>query len=143
MLQIQLSLQQRERITEILRKNGVVVAYIFGSYSRGTAGPLSDIDLGVIFSRQMSEVAQEEHIEYMRYALEKMFGRDKVDILNISTLKKPLLRYIITLGQGKIIFCYDEEVKNRISLISLREYEDTKVLRRIQSDALQKMFIQK
>lgn len=36
-------------LREILRRHGVVEAYVFGSYARGTARPDSDLDLLVTF----------------------------------------------------------------------------------------------
>ncbi|MFZ2526418.1 MAG: nucleotidyltransferase domain-containing protein [Rhodococcus sp. (in: high G+C Gram-positive bacteria)] len=36
-------------LREILRRHGVVEAYVFGSYARGTARPDSDLDLLMVF----------------------------------------------------------------------------------------------
>ena len=32
-----------------LKEMGVIAVYLFGSHAQGTAGPLSDIDIGVVF----------------------------------------------------------------------------------------------
>ncbi len=131
---------QKERMIQHLRNQGVVVGYLFGSYARGTAGPLSDIDIGVVFSKTISENEQENRIEMIRVELEKLFGTDKVDIINVPQVKKPLLRFIITLGEGKILFSDDKKLENSLAFYARREFEDTKSLRRIQSEAMRKSF---
>jgi len=42
------------KIKEILEKNGVELAYVFGSYARGKEGPLSDFDVGIVFPKGIS-----------------------------------------------------------------------------------------
>jgi predicted nucleotidyltransferase len=140
MSRIHLNKEQLEDITNILHRKGVVVGYLFGSYVRGTAGALSDIDIGVVFSKDMSKEEQDGRIEDIRGGLERMFGRDKVDIVNIPFIKNPLLRYIITLGEGKVIFSEDKALQNTLADQALREYEDTKNLRFVQGQALGGLF---
>ncbi len=132
--------EQQNRIVDILRSYGAVVGYLFGSYARGRAGYLSDIDIGVIFPKNMALENQSEQVENIRNDLEKIFGRDKVDVTNVPKLHNPLLRYIITLGEGKVLFADDVLVKNRIADIARREFEDTHYLRSIQYQALKSLF---
>lgn len=133
--------EQKTKISEILRENGAVVGYLFGSYSRGTAGALSDLDVGLIFPKSTAETIQEEKIEKMRSELERVFGRDKVDIVNVSALQNPLLRYIIVLGEGQVLFNDNAGLHNEISALALREYEDTRALRSVQRAALNNLFV--
>ncbi len=136
----QLTNEQKQKITDILRANGAVVGYLFGSYARGTAGLLSDIDIGVAFPKVFRIIEQENKVENIRARLEDIFGRDKVDIENVPMIRNPLLRYIITLGEGEILFCDDLSVKNYLANLARREYEDTVYLRNIQRQALSGLF---
>ena len=131
---------QREKIIDILRSNGAVVGYLFGSYARGTAGPLSDIDVGVAFPRSINKEKQDDLVEDIRSGLERMFGRDKADVLNVPRLRNPLLRYIVALGEGKVLFADDVSMRNVVADRARREYEDTKHLRDIQRQALPGLF---
>ena len=120
----------------IMRSRGAVIGYVFGSYARGTAGYLSDIDVGVVFPVTMSKDIQESRIEEIRNALEKKFGgRDKADVVNVAMVKNPLLRYIITLGEGTVLFADENILKNKLADFARRDYEDTKPLRAIQRQA--------
>lgn len=123
-----------------MRAFGAVIGYLFGSYARGTAGPLSDVDIAVAFPHEMSLVLQEDNVENIRNDLEKIFDRDKVDVVNIEVMKNPLLRYIAALGEGVTLFADDVNLKNKIAIRALRDFEDTKYLRRTQSESLKKLF---
>jgi len=133
--------EQRQEIISLMQSRGAVVGYLFGSYARGTAGPLSDIDVGVAFPSNMSKDLQDSRIEEIRIGLESKFGgRDKADVLNVPELRNPLLRYIVTLGEGQVLFANDQSLRNRLAEYALREYEDTKPLRSIQGNAVGHLF---
>ncbi|HEY0514596.1 MAG TPA: nucleotidyltransferase domain-containing protein [Thermoanaerobaculia bacterium] len=40
----------RELLTANAEREGVAAAYLFGSVARGTAGPRSDVDVGILYS---------------------------------------------------------------------------------------------
>ena len=40
----------RELLTANAEREGIAAAYLFGSVARGTAGPRSDVDIGVLYS---------------------------------------------------------------------------------------------
>jgi predicted nucleotidyltransferase len=138
-----LSDTDKEKIVAILRENGAVVGYLFGSYVRGTAGPLSDLDVGVVFKDTLTEGQQEDGVEKIRFELEVIYGKDNVDVVNILLLRNPLLQYVITLGEGQVLFCDDRAALNSIALKALRDFEDTRSLRKIQREALSGLFINK
>jgi predicted nucleotidyltransferase len=123
-----------------MRKNGATMGYIFGSYARGTAGPLSDVDVAVTFPIGTDRIESDKNIESIRAELEYAYGRDKVDVLNIMEIRSPLLRYIILLGEGFLLFADDNLLKNKLVRYALNQYEDTKYLRTIQSHALKRLF---
>ena len=123
-----------------MRSSGAMVGYLFGSYARGTANSRSDIDVAVAFPREMPIEPQENRVEDIRNNLEKIFGADKVDVLNVGAVKNPLLFYTATLGEGTILFADDISLKNSIAMRALRDFEDTEHLRKIQSESVKKLF---
>ena len=136
-----LTKEQREKIIAAMRSSGAVVGYLFGSYGRGTANLRSDVDVAVVFPYSVSFESQENYVEKLRNDMEKIFGADKVDVVNINTLKNPLLLYLATLGEGEVLFTDDVLLKNHIAIQALRDFEDTKYLRHIQSESLKKLFV--
>lgn len=138
---MKLSEGQKTLIKGIMRDNGVAAGYVFGSYARGTAGPISDIDVGVAFKKTIkAEEDQSLKIESIRSGLEKIFGRDRADVVNLGTAKNPLIRYAIVIGEGEELFADDRARRTEIVLKALRDYEDTKRLRLIKARAVTGLF---
>jgi predicted nucleotidyltransferase len=135
-----MSNERKQLIIDLMRKNGAVVGYLFGSYARGTAGPLSDVDVAVAFPNSMDEKDQGDRVEDIRGELERLYGRDKADVMNVPKLRAPLLRYIVTLGEGEVLFADDRSLLNRLADVARRDYEDTKPLRAIQGKYLGGLF---
>ncbi|KKR46843.1 MAG: polymerase beta domain protein region protein [Parcubacteria group bacterium GW2011_GWA1_40_21] len=135
-----LTKEQKEKIIAAMRSCGAVVGYLFGSYARGTANLRSDIDVAVVFPYEMAVESQENRVEDIRNNLEKIFGADKVDVINAGTIKNPLLLYLATLGEGVVLFADNVSIKNSVAARALRDFEDTEYLRHIQSASLKKLF---
>lgn len=138
---VNLTEENKGKIIATMRSFGAVVGYLFGSYARETAGLRSDIDVAVAFPHEISSESQENRVENIRNGLEKIFGADKVDVVNVGAVKNPLLLYLIVLGEGEILFSDDIPLKNNIAMRALREFEDTKYLRNIQSASLNNLFL--
>ena len=47
--------QHQGTLAEIFTRSGVVLAYLFGSQARGETGPLSEVDIAVLFSPDISK----------------------------------------------------------------------------------------
>ena len=96
----------RENHLEILRRHqqelqdaGVKSLKLFGSVVRGEAGPESDIDILVEFSRPVGLLA----FARLKNRLSDLLGRP-VDLVTLDVLKPPLrdgiLREVQNAGQG-------------------------------------------
>lgn len=128
-----------EKIAEIMEKHGVILGYLFGSQARGTAGSLSDIDIAVVFSFGMSDKEQAGEIENIRGEIQHEFKTNYADIINLSQNNNPALRYGIIFG-GKAILVNDANLKTTLELKAVRDFEDTKYLRAVQSLIIKNKF---
>ena len=129
--------KEKQKLNEIFKENQVVLAYLFGSAARGEIGPLSDIDIAILFSEK---IKKEDYFEKeLRLATEigKLFKIDRVDIINLETTRSPLLKQRAVL-RGKPIFVVDEKKKIALERKILQEYEDTKYLRKVQGDIMKR-----
>lgn len=140
MERVNLTKEQKEKIVSVMRSFSAAIGYLFGSYARETAGLRSDIDIAVAFSYEIKAESQENRIEDIRNSLERIFGIDKIDVINVNAVKNPLLLYLIVLGEGEVLFADDISLKNHIAARARREFEDTRHLRYIQSVSLKKLF---
>ena len=118
----------KKKIAEIMEKHGVIVGYLFGSAARGKMGPLSDIDVAVLFDEFLNIENQESLLEDIRSAVAHSFGKEKVDVINLNQETNPVLRYEAVL-EGEVVFVRDISIKARLARAVLREYEDTRYLR--------------
>lgn len=111
-----------------MEKHGVIVGYLFGSAGRGKMGPLSDIDVAILFDEFLGKEKQESITEDIRDAVADSFNKEKVDVINLNQETNPVLRYEAVL-EGEVIFVKDVSIKARLARAVLREYEDTRYLR--------------
>jgi len=110
-----------EKLKEILEKEKITLAYIFGSRARGTSREDSDWDIAIYKGRKLS------HDELFKLTLKisKILNVpieyiDIVDLYNID----PLLGFTV-INEGKTIYCKNPEIKWKIEYKILRNYLDT------------------
>lgn len=123
-----------------MKDNDVVAGFLFGSYARGEVGPMSDVDVAVIFSSKLDFSEQENKIEKIRHSLEKYFGADKADVVNVAKARSPLLRYNILIAEGKRLFSEDPQLLAYFTMKALRDFEDTNTLRQRKAEVVNRFF---
>ena len=104
-------IEEIDRIVEDLKKYPeVMVIILFGSYARGKAKPISDIDIAVIY-RGAKRTLEAEITSCSSYIL---------DVVPFSRL--PLYIQFEVIKYGKILFMRDEEYFIEVKRGVLREY---------------------
>ena len=103
---------------------GVVAAYLFGSLARGNAGPLSDVDVGLLVGD-----ANEANAICGRTmdALCRRLHTSRVDVVSLGTAPVPLGYRIIR--EGSLVSCRDAGRLERFVTQTVLEYLDFKPLR--------------
>ena len=115
-----------ERLTPLFEREGVLLAYLFGSLSRGQVG--QDVDLAVL-TRDMPAF-------HLREAIIGCLETERVDLVDLRRAS-PVLRFEI-LRTGHPLYVADEETRNRFELATLHLYRDTHPLRRQQRKYLKR-----
>jgi len=123
--------KNKKNLEKIFKKEGVVLAYLFGSAAREKMGPLSDIDIAVLFTEKVKKDAYFEKELHLGVEIEKLLRLERVDVVNLGSAESPLLKYNAVFG-GKLIFCQDSKKKFETEIKIMKEYEDTKYLRHTQ-----------
>jgi len=112
-------------LVEILApERAVVAAYIFGSLARGTAGPLSDIDVGLLVAD--SDDAARVCARTMD-ALCRRLGTSRVDVVSLATAPVPL-RYRVV-RDGLLVLRRDAAAVERFITETVLHYLDFKPVR--------------
>lgn len=101
----------------------IEAAYLFGSAVRGNDGPVSDIDVAIRCTFDLSpESCFELRLEFME-ALEKILNRDTdIVVLNIASLK--MIRQVLT--HGILIYAEDAGRERMWAIQKQKEYFDFK-----------------
>jgi predicted nucleotidyltransferase len=112
-------------IRRVLDDDGrVVLGYLFGSLCKGETGPLSDIDIGVLFRCDVDQ--RRAHGELMD-GLCRALRSDRVDLILLDESPPPLLYRIAR--DGMLLHCADERARERFVSNAVMHYLDFKPLR--------------
>ncbi len=78
-----------EKLRAYCRANGIKVMYLFGSYAREEATPLSDIDLLIEFEKGL-QISYLDLLE-IKFDLENITGT-KIDLVEQKAIENPIRR---------------------------------------------------
>jgi predicted nucleotidyltransferase len=119
------------QLKTVFEKYGVVLAYLYGSQAMGKAGPLSDVDIAVLFARAVPEDERFDRVLRLIGDLMGVFKRDDVFVADLDK-GTPLLNHRVC-SRGRVIYCVDERERAAFVLRVLQQYVDTEPLRREQN----------
>jgi predicted nucleotidyltransferase len=119
----------RQALIDTFERHGVVLAYLYGSQARGKAGPLSDVDVAVLFGPGVSESGRFERILDLTGEIGSVLDRNDVFVVDLAEAS-PLLRHRVYFD-GRLLHCADKVVRVRFETTALRDYIDTRPLREI------------
>lgn len=111
----------------------VVAAILFGSAAREEARPDSDIDIGVLLTRE----ATKQGIDHSRLIADIMgvLKRNDVDVVILNRASPLLLHRVVR--DGHVIYASDHGALAEFTIRAIQQYEDTKPLRDLQRRRLQ------
>jgi len=125
--------EQKKLAKEVFERHPeIMVAYLFGSRVRGTAGPMSDYDFALQLSDENDgfELSSEVGAE-----LSVAFGADAVDVIILNMVRDFVLKKEVVL-LGECLYTRDILSRYRVEQSVLQEYEDTRHLRNVQETIL-------
>lgn len=119
--------EKKADLESLFQKYGVSLAYLFGSSARRTEGPLSDIDIAVLFSQELKRDQYAKAQVSLMAELIGFFHKDDVEVAVLNTAP-PLLRYEVY-QDGVLIYSSSEEARVDFEVKALRDYCDTARMR--------------
>lgn len=114
----------------------VAAACLFGSTATGQAGPLSDVDVGVLLaaSKWKDLMASLEYQAKLLAELMELLGRDDIDVVILQEAP-PLLAHRV-LRTGIFFHVADDRALTEFRFSALQRYLDSKPIRQAQAEAL-------
>lgn len=122
-----------ERLRAVLREQGVVVAYLFGSAARGDAGPMSDVDVAVLFGHELTRA--EAWDAMLRLGAEVSLTLGQEADLVVLEIAPPTLRFAV-IDEGLLLLNDDDDRRVHFHARAISEYLDTEHLREVQRQYL-------
>ena len=122
--------QALERLRPLFEREGVLLAYLFGSLSKGCMA--QDVDLAIL--------VQDAPAFRLRRAIAECLGTERLDLVDLRHAS-PVLRFEIV-RTGRPLYVADEETQERFELATLHLYRDTAPLRRRQREYLRRRMAQ-
>lgn len=113
MVKNEISNQIENFVSRISRKKGLIAVYLFGSFGSKNFGEMSDVDICLI-----GKFSQDEKLDIL----------SKTDeILDISFFEDlPIWIKSRVFFEGKLLFCKNQVILNRMKILTLSEYLDFK-----------------
>jgi predicted nucleotidyltransferase len=105
----------------VAEEPAVVAAWVFGSVARGSAGPLSDLDVAIAVAAGSDEEAVCGRVHDR---LARRLASDRIDLVSFLAASVPL-RYRIV-RDGRLVACRDPALRQRLTARAVMEYLDFK-----------------
>ena len=115
-----IELQLREFLTANAEREGIAAAYLFGSVARGTAGPGSDVDVGILYSEEPPRTLKGLGLD-LEGGLEDLL---KLPVQLVVLNRAPVDLVIRVLRDGKLLVDRDRSKRVRFEVESRFEFWD-------------------
>ncbi|MHB1041307.1 MAG: type VII toxin-antitoxin system MntA family adenylyltransferase antitoxin [Eubacteriales bacterium] len=84
----------------------VIVAYLFGSHASGRPAPLSNIDVGILLARGLTDMESFQIEMNLQGELEKIFKTNNIDLVVLNKAPLPI-QFNATCG--KLLFAGEDD----------------------------------
>lgn len=115
------------RLSDALDRDGVVAAMLIGSQARGTAGPLSDVDLAVWHDPGLDSRGRFDLQLRLASDAGHALGTDEIDVVMLNHAP-PLMQHR-AIRDGKRLVERDHDERVRLETRAILDYLDTALLR--------------
>ena len=123
-----------EKLKKFLKRQDFVrIAYIFGSAAKGTAGPLSDVDLAFYLDERLSKKQMSDKLMFLINKISDILNTDNFDVVIMNDTD--LLFSFNIVKHGKVLDSKDEHFRvmfetDVMSRFLDRDYYDTMYVRK-------------
>jgi uncharacterized protein len=126
----------KARLARALDRPEVFAAYLIGSQARGSAGPLSDVDVAILHGPDLTPSKRLDLRLALAAAAGSALGTSEVDVVLLNGAP-PLLRHRALRDGVRLL---DNRPKERIAfqVRTLNDYVDTEPLRQLLSNRLRR-----
>ena len=114
--------KHREKLNKVFKKNQVLLAHLFGSEARGTSHKESDIDIAVLFDKNVNPKDYLKLEGRLIDFFSEIYPKKEINIVNLN-IASPLLKQAAIL-EGKLLYQRRDLDGIFFQIKTLQEYED-------------------
>lgn len=114
--------KHQKDLEKLFRKEEAILAYLFGSAVEEKTGPLSDIDIAVLFSEKVKRGNYFDKRLKLALRIDKILKTSEIEVICLNEAP-PLLKHR-AIFYGISIFAIDSNLKRDFEFRTLQEYED-------------------
>lgn len=120
-----------DKFNREFKNYNILLAYLFGSYATGHIGPMSDYDLAILTSKELTQY----EIYEISHKISVLMKKPNVDLVILNECPVELKYNIIS--SGKIIFVKNKFIKVEFEANTLSQYFDfLPILRKQREDII-------
>ena len=108
-------------------QEGIIAAYLFGSYAKGAPSPLSDIDIAYLLDESLFKEKAEEIDTNLYSSISSYLQTDEISFICLN--KAPLSIKYAVISSGKVLFSSDESKRVEFEEKTMDMYIDTQPIR--------------
>lgn len=114
---------------KILKQEGVVLCYLFGSFARGEEHRESDVDIAVLFDKTIKKENFLQKEGELISLFSNVFKDREINLVNLA-VASPLLKQNAIL-EGKLIYAKSKDEEMLFQINTLHQYEEYRHLSEI------------
>lgn len=105
-------------------QDGIAVAYLFGSFARGQASALSDIDIAILLEPPLDAAARFSLRLRVTKDIKALMGDQEIDTIVLNDV--PLALSYRVIRDGVVLHCRDEQMRIEWTASTVSRYLDFK-----------------
>ncbi len=129
----------KKRFMETVKKHELDLVLLFGSYADKSSNKESDIDIAYFSRKNLSPEERFDQMIRINADLINVFGNDKIDTVNLRKANPLLLKKI--LDNHQILYQRSNLVFSKLEALTLKKYEEAKVLFDMRSKYLEDIYL--
>lgn len=118
-----------QHLRKLFEEKEVLLGYLFGSFAKGEESPSSDIDIAVLLLEENPSLFQE-----LVVGIRKTLGTERFELVILNQVP-PLFAFEVV-AEGVVVYARDEETLNDFEMNTIRKFQDTAYLRKVQNEYL-------
>jgi predicted nucleotidyltransferase len=107
--------QRLDKLAPFFQKKGVLLAYLFGSMTKGKG---NDVDIALLYDGDFLAIRED---------IQEILGSWRLDIVNLRAA--PVLLSFEIISTGELIYKMDAETENSFEMSIIKQYQDLKPIR--------------